>query len=95
MEGLRIVESGVSPRVFVRLWDDYVQAAKRYELAKQAVDRAEAVCSTAHFACDVAYAEEVLSGSAVMRVSAALEAASDAAFLEEHGISHEVTDQPS
>ena len=81
----------VSGELFGWLWDDYVQAARRYQFAKYVVDQAEAAHHATYHACETAYAEEVTAGRAMMRASAALQAASDAAFLSEHGISPDLT----
>lgn len=83
----------VSLELFAQLWDQYVAAATRYQIAKHAVDRAEAAHESAYQACEAAHAEEVTAGKAVMRASARLHAASDAAFLSQNGIIPELTDR--
>ncbi|MGH3774526.1 MAG: hypothetical protein ACRDRR_02125 [Pseudonocardiaceae bacterium] len=83
------------PEQIARLWDQYVDASKQYQLAKYVVDKAEAVCNAAYNACEAAYADEVSAGRAVMRASAALQAVSDAAFLTENGISPELSSRLS
>jgi hypothetical protein len=76
-----------------RLWDVYVEAAKRYEAAKRATDVAEAARDVACQACESAYraweracAEEVDYGRAVRQAALAFEASRDAVFLSESGI---------
>jgi hypothetical protein len=88
---MTIMGDTVSTELFGRLWDDYVQAAKQYQLARHVVDQAEAAHHATYAACERAYTEEVKAGRAMMRASAALQAASDAAFLSEHGISPDLT----
>ncbi|MQA16513.1 MAG: hypothetical protein GEV09_20950 [Pseudonocardiaceae bacterium] len=80
-----------------RLWDHYVQVSHRYYEACRRTDEAHAVCDAAHaaqapcesaqVACEAAYDEEAKWGRAVVAASRAFEAASDAAFLSEVGIS--------
>ncbi len=90
MKGMRTVDDTVSPELFGRLWDDYVHARKQYQLAKHVTDQAEAAHNAAYNACEAAHAEEVTAARAVVRASEALQAASDAAFLTQHGISSEL-----
>ncbi|MGH3769883.1 MAG: hypothetical protein ACRDRW_00540 [Pseudonocardiaceae bacterium] len=77
----------VSPEHLARLWDQYVQALRRYQLAKRAAEQAEAARNTAYNACEAARADEVNASKAVVRASKVLQAASDAAFLIQNGIS--------
>ena len=91
MREVTTMDEMVSPELFGRLWDDYIQAAKRYQLAKHVVDQAEAAHRAAYASCEAAYTEEVTAGRAMMQASAALQAASDAAFLSQHGISPDLT----
>jgi hypothetical protein len=91
MKGMRAMDNTVSPELFAQLWDDYAHATKQYQLAKHVTDQAEAAHDSAYKACEVAHAEEVTAGRAVVRASEALQAASDAAFLAQHGISSELT----
>jgi hypothetical protein len=81
------MDNAVSPELFARLWDDYVHASRQYQLAKHVTDRAEAAHNAAYNACEAAHAEEVTAARAVVRASEVLQAASDAAFLAQHGIS--------
>ena len=90
MKGMRAVDNRVSPELFARLWDDYVHARKQYQLAKHVTDQAEAAHNAAYQACEAAHAKEVTAGKAVVRASEALQAASDAAFLAQHGISSQL-----
>jgi hypothetical protein len=90
MKAMRPVNDMVSSELFARLWDDYVHARKQYQLAKHVTDQAEAVHNAAYQACEAAHAEEVTAARAVVRASEALQAASDAAFLTQHGISSEL-----
>ncbi len=90
MKGMRMVDNTVSAELFAQLWDDYVHARKQYQLAKDVTDRAEAVHNAAYNACEAAHAEEVKTARAVVRASEALQAASDAAFLAQHGISSQL-----
>ena len=90
MKGMRTVDNTVSPELFARLWDDYVHARKQYQLAKHVTDCAEAAHDAAYKACEAAHAEEVTAARAVVRTSEVLQAASDAAFLAQHGISSEL-----
>ena len=91
MKGMRTVDNTVSPELFARLWDDYVHARKQYQLAKHVTDQAEAAHNAAYNAGEAAHAEEVTAARAVVRASEALQAASDAAFLAQHGISSELS----
>ena len=81
------MDNAVSPELFARLWDDYVQASKQYQLAKHVTNQAEAAHNAAYNTCEAAHAKEVTAAKAVVRASEALQAASDAAFLVQHGIS--------
>ena len=76
-----------SPERIAVLQDQYRHAFTRYQLAKRTADQAEAACNAALRACEAAHDDEVNAGREVMRAAAALEAASDTAFLTEHGIS--------
>ncbi len=80
----------MSPELFARLWDDYVHARKQYQVAKHVTDKAEAAHNAAYEACEAAHAKEVTAAKAVVRASEALQAASDAAFLAQHGISRQL-----
>ncbi|MGH3426501.1 MAG: hypothetical protein ACRDQZ_02825 [Mycobacteriales bacterium] len=77
----------MSPEHLARLWDQYVHAFKRYQLAKRAAEKSEAARNTAYNACEAAHVDEVNASRAVVRASKALQAASDAAFLIQNGIS--------
>ncbi|MBV8542068.1 MAG: hypothetical protein JO268_16290 [Pseudonocardiales bacterium] len=77
----------MSPEHLARLLDQYVHAFRQYQLAKHAADKAEAARNAACNACEAAHADEVNASRAVVRASKALQAASDAAFLTQHGIS--------
>lgn len=80
-----------------RLWDHYVQVSQRYYEACRRTDAAHALCNeahaaqapceAAHVACEATYDEEAKWGRAVVAASRAFEAASDAAFLSQVGIS--------
>ena len=63
-----------------RLWDRYVQVSRKYKEACRATDAAQA-------ACEAAFAVEARWGREVVTASQAFAAASDAAFLNEVGIS--------
>ncbi len=80
------MDNAVSPELFARLWDDYVQASKQYQLAKHVTNQAEAAHNAAYEACEAAHAKEVTAAKAVVRASEVLQAASDAAFLAQHSI---------
>lgn len=75
-----------SPARIAILQDQYRHAFTRYQLAKRTADQAEAARDAAFHACEAAHDDEVSAGREVMRASAALEAASDTAFLAQHGI---------
>ncbi|MGH3671557.1 MAG: hypothetical protein ACRDSH_13120 [Pseudonocardiaceae bacterium] len=75
-----------SPARISVLQDQYRHAFTRYQRAKRTADQAEAACTAAVHAREAAHDDEVNAGREVMRAAAALEAASDTAFLTQHGI---------
>jgi hypothetical protein len=87
------VEDNSTSEQLARLWDEYVESARRYEEAKQATDAAEAArdaacqaCERAHQAWEAACDEEVRYGQAVRQRAGAYRAASDSVFLSRSGI---------
>jgi hypothetical protein len=81
------MDGHVSPERLARLWDRYVEVSRRYHLAKQASDTAEARYASAYEQVEAAHAEEVIWAHTVTMASAEFTAASDAAFLLVNGIS--------
>lgn len=77
----------VSAEQLAGLWDRYVEVSRKYHRVKRATDMAEVVCQVAHDRCQGAYGEEVRWAHAVAQASQEFQAASDAAFLSEIGIS--------
>jgi hypothetical protein len=87
------VEYNSTSEQLARLWDEYVEAARWYEAAKQATDIAQAVrdraceaCERAHEAWETACDEEVHYGEVMRQRAGEFRAALDAAFLTECGI---------
>ena len=63
-----------------QLWDRYVQVSRSYKEACRATDAAQA-------ACEAAFENEARWGRVLVTASQQFQAASDAAFLTEVGIS--------
>jgi hypothetical protein len=80
------MDETVSAEHVARLWDRYVEVSRRYLMVKRATDVAEAECTAARNACEAAYANEVQCGLAVQNALQEFQAASDAVFLTELGI---------
>jgi hypothetical protein len=83
----------MTPEGLARLWDSYVEAARRYEVAKERTDAAETERDVAARACDEAYQaweaacdDEVRYGEVVRQIALEYEAASDGVFLSRCGI---------
>lgn len=80
-----------------RLWDRYVQVSCIYEQACGVTDAAQSAyqlaqetsspCESAYAVVEAAFAHEVMWGRALVTASQQFQAASDAAFLTEIGIS--------
>jgi len=77
----------VSAEQLAGLWDRYVEVSRKYHRVKRATDVAEVACTVAYGRCEAAYAEEVRWARAVAVASREFQAASDAVFLSEIGIS--------
>jgi hypothetical protein len=86
MRGAVGMDKTVSAEHVARLWDRYAEVSRRYLMVKRATDVAEAECTAARNACEAAYANEVQCGLAVQSAAEEFQAASDAVFLTELGI---------